>query len=401
LGKYLLVLIALFILVLPHQGFAHSGRTDGNGGHNCSAKSQAKGLCTGYHYHNGGGSSGGSTPAPAPAPKPAPASRSDKDCSDFANYDEVVAYWNAKGYSATNDPERLDGFGNVVDDGIPCEVPSGYDTAKINGSPKQIEQQDSAKGEKAGYQKGITDGTKGAEENDSSTGSAAYQSGYSTGYSKGYTEGMQKFEEQKKAVEKEGYEAGKKQDKLVLPAKYQGNVLLKQEYENGFNRALKEKEEAQIASFQEKGLQDGTKDIKNTPEDASQTLISAYLSGYENGQKKLKEKYLKKGYNAAFTMISYKKPALEKEKYVKWYKEGFESNKEVEKIEEVAYEMGLNEEKYEVPQKYLKAETVFKHHYGLGEQAAEDADEANTMIFGLGIAAWLGRRFYVARKMVA
>lgn len=399
MGKYLVLIMALVILVLPHQGFAHSGRTDSSGGHNCSAKSQAKGLCTGYHYHNGGGSSSGSTPAPAP--KPAPATPSDKDCSDFANYDEVVAYWNAKGYSATNDPERLDGFGNVVDDGIPCEVPSGYDTAKINGSPKQIEQQDTAKGEKAGYSKGIADGTKGAEENDSSTGSAAYQSGYSTGYSKGYTEGMQKFEEQKKAVEKEGYEAGKKQEKLVLPAKYQGNALLKQEYENGFNQALKEKEEAQIASLKEKGLEDGTKDIKNTPENVSQTLISAYLSGYEEGQKKLKEKYLKMGYNAAFEMISYKKPALGKEKYVKWYEEGFESNKEIKKIEEVAYEMGLNEEKYEVPQKYLKAKTVFKHHYGLGEQAAQDADEANTMIFGLGIAAWLGRRFYVARKMVA
>nr|WP_246628097.1 stalk domain-containing protein [Paenibacillus oenotherae] len=45
---------------------AHSGRTDGNGGHNCSEKSRAKGLCTGYHYHNGGsggnsGSSGSSS----------------------------------------------------------------------------------------------------------------------------------------------------------------------------------------------------------------------------------------------------------------------------------------------------------------------------------------------------
>ena len=32
---------------------AHSGRTDSNGGHNCSQKSKEKGLCTGYHYHNG------------------------------------------------------------------------------------------------------------------------------------------------------------------------------------------------------------------------------------------------------------------------------------------------------------------------------------------------------------
>jgi|TARA_B110000908_G_C9815201_1_gene254706 hypothetical protein len=33
---------------------AHSGRTDSNGGHNCSQKSKDKGLCTGYHYHNSG-----------------------------------------------------------------------------------------------------------------------------------------------------------------------------------------------------------------------------------------------------------------------------------------------------------------------------------------------------------
>ncbi|KMY32945.1 hypothetical protein ACZ11_12760 [Lysinibacillus xylanilyticus] len=33
---------------------AHPGRLDSNGGHNCSAKSKAKGLCSGYHYHNKG-----------------------------------------------------------------------------------------------------------------------------------------------------------------------------------------------------------------------------------------------------------------------------------------------------------------------------------------------------------
>ncbi|WP_233522757.1 hypothetical protein [Peribacillus glennii] len=79
----------------------------------------------------------------------------DKDCTDFSSYDEVVEYLNSKGYSKTNDPERLDGWGNSVDDGIPCEAPGGYDTAKINGSPAQLAEkaavQDEAKGKKAGY----------------------------------------------------------------------------------------------------------------------------------------------------------------------------------------------------------------------------------------------------------
>jgi hypothetical protein len=67
-----LAIVALLILILPIPVFAHSGRTDSSGGHNCSDSSITKGLCTGYHYHNGG-----SAPAPAiqqiaPAPTTAP-----------------------------------------------------------------------------------------------------------------------------------------------------------------------------------------------------------------------------------------------------------------------------------------------------------------------------------------
>ncbi len=48
LSKLILVLI---FASLNTNTFAHSGRTDANGGHNCSEKSKKKGLCTGYHYH--------------------------------------------------------------------------------------------------------------------------------------------------------------------------------------------------------------------------------------------------------------------------------------------------------------------------------------------------------------
>jgi len=49
-GKILLAFI--FVMSLNATSYAHSGRTDANGGHNCSLKSQQKGLCSGYHYHN-------------------------------------------------------------------------------------------------------------------------------------------------------------------------------------------------------------------------------------------------------------------------------------------------------------------------------------------------------------
>tara|TARA_B100001057_G_scaffold347413_1_gene348730 strand:+ start:56 stop:319 length:264 start_codon:yes stop_codon:yes gene_type:complete len=45
------ILMVIFISSLASNSFAHSGRTDANGGHNCSESSKRKGLCYGYHYH--------------------------------------------------------------------------------------------------------------------------------------------------------------------------------------------------------------------------------------------------------------------------------------------------------------------------------------------------------------
>lgn len=52
--KIKIVLLITSMLIQPAWG--HSGRTDSSGGHNCSYKSQQKGLCYGYHYHNTGNS---------------------------------------------------------------------------------------------------------------------------------------------------------------------------------------------------------------------------------------------------------------------------------------------------------------------------------------------------------
>lgn len=46
-------IVVLVIGLLIFDCIAHSGRTDSRGGHNCSAKSINKGLCSGYHYHSG------------------------------------------------------------------------------------------------------------------------------------------------------------------------------------------------------------------------------------------------------------------------------------------------------------------------------------------------------------
>ena len=53
--QLVMIMILSIVLLVPTTA-AHSGRTDAKGGHNCSAKSKSKGLCTGYHYHSGSSS---------------------------------------------------------------------------------------------------------------------------------------------------------------------------------------------------------------------------------------------------------------------------------------------------------------------------------------------------------
>ncbi|TCP24904.1 hypothetical protein EV207_1227 [Scopulibacillus darangshiensis] len=417
--KGIFALLVLFLVFFSFQEMAegHPGRLDSNGGHNCSEKSKAKGLCTGYHYHKGGGESssdGNSTPSsPSSSTTSTPSSSqqsSDKDCSDFSSYDAVVEYWNAKGYSKTNDPERLDGWGNSVDDGIPCEAPDGYDTSKINGSPEQIAQQnadrDKENGENAGYAAGKRDGYKQNEKNPViSKGSAAYKEGYETGYDKGYEEGSEKIGSEKDKAEKDGYALGRKQDKKEIPAKYKGNEPLESAFAAGFERAIKEKDEKKKDSLFALGYKAGQNDKTQVTDDLKGSYLEAYNKGFEKGQTELKKIYYDKGYNAAFKRLEYKKPNLPKDKYIKWYKEGFDSNTGVDKIGQPAYDMGASGETLHVPKKYIASKVIYKHYYKLGAKEYESEQQKENVQTSLGIvvviASWLARRLYVARKMVS
>ncbi|RHW43477.1 YHYH domain-containing protein [Neobacillus notoginsengisoli] len=402
--KKVALLVLLFTFVFGTVSFAHSGRTDSRGGHNCSDKSKAKGLCTGYHFHNGGSTSGSSSSGSKSAPK---VTRKDKDCSDFSSYDEVVAYWNSKGYSATYDPENLDGWGNTIDDGIPCEPPSGYDKTKINNSPEQIQfkkdQQDSKAGEKEGYSQGLKDGYKG-EENKGTTsrGSDAFNSAFATGYDRGYAEGEKRLDSEKSKAYDEGYQLGKKQNNILIPSVFLAHSELKNAFENGFKTAVAEQIEGKKKQYREKGYKDGKVDIYDAP--SEKEFIEVYDEGYEKAQKELKDYYIKQGYEAAFTMLEYKEPNLEDKKFKDWYKEGFKSNVEVEKIKEVALKHGRKGDSLIIPEDYKVGKIIYEFYYkqGLTEYKVEKQKNQRTTVSGLGLGAlaWLGRRFYVAKKMI-
>ncbi|CAG9620327.1 excalibur calcium-binding domain-containing protein [Sutcliffiella rhizosphaerae] len=400
--KYLLgFLLFLSIIFITDYAEAHSGRTDSNGGHNCSEKSIAKGLCTGYHYHNGGGSSGGSTPAPAPAPV-----RTDKNCSDFSSFDEVVEYWNAKGYSASYDPEDLDRDG----DGIPCEPPSSYDRTKVNNSPEQIQykqdQIDKANGEEKGYEQGFKDGLNESNTNSAAaSGSNAYKKGYSAGYTKGYQEGKKEVEAEKKKAYDAGYALGQKQDDIQIPGAFTHSALLIKSFEEGFQEAWNERREAKKAEMYNQGLTDGKKDNYSLPDTKEKDFIQEYEKGYEEGQNELKDEFFYRGYHDAFKMLEYQKPSLSNEKLLAWHKEGFESNDVVFEIKDFAFTLGKEGNQKSMPSKFNEGEIIFNHYYDLGFQEYEDYVRKSTNAAAGGVVAiglaWLGRRVYVAKKMIS
>lgn len=69
----------------------------------------------------------------------APASADvDKDCEDFETHEEAQQYFDEQGYTAENDPERLDGYD---EDGLACEsLPEGNDTSATSGNDDTSEE---------------------------------------------------------------------------------------------------------------------------------------------------------------------------------------------------------------------------------------------------------------------
>lgn len=345
LAKKLTAFTVLAIILFSSiTAYAHPGRTDSNGGHTCRTNCEKWGLQYGeYHYHNGGGSSGSGS----------------------------------RGNSSKSTTVQQSG-----------------------PSPEEIAARDKSKGESEGYKTGFQDGYAGKERMPIATGSVPYVEGYELGYLKGYEEGKSKLDNEKQIANEEGYKLGRTSDVLIIPEQYKENLVVKQAFEEGFNKARKEVLEAKKKEYEQIGYEHGLNNMKEKPKDLEGELLEVYESAYEKGRKELKEKYVSLGYQAAFTMIEYQDPELEDAELVEWYKEGFYNNKEVEKIKDLAFEMGVNGEDYKLPEEYKNAEKVFKHYYDLGVKERKDNMAATTTVASLGIFGWLARRFYIARKMV-
>ena len=77
----------------------------------------------------------------------------DRNCGDFSNKEEVMAFWYENGYDANNDPHDLD----RDNDGLPCETSKGeYDAYVASREDKDDEA-------------GATDSQSGSDSEDNQT----------------------------------------------------------------------------------------------------------------------------------------------------------------------------------------------------------------------------------------
>lgn len=355
---FFIVMIFGICIFSDLNSFAHSGRTDSSGGHNCSAKSQAKGLCTGYHYHNEG--------ATVNSVGEEDISSNYKNCDDFTDYDEVISYWNEKGYSSTYDPENLDGTGDTVDDGIPCEPPIYYDLTKVNNSPQQVAEKEESDGTELAEVVGFNDGYKNNKKNVKTQGSESYRKGYEESYLKAYQEGQQKFDEEKITIYNEGYSLGMNNEKLIIPTTLATVHIAT--FKSGFKKGEQFYKETQNEKYYNLGYNDGEIDKYVLPDIKEKEFLKSYKKGHLNRQKELRKEYIDQGYQAAFTNITYTKPNINNEKFIAWYKIGFESNVEVKELQDYAFEQGKSGEDLVIPDKYEQGVTIYEYYYEKGKE---------------------------------
>lgn len=352
--KRTIFLSSLLALSIVSPAMAHPGRTDGGGGHYCRTNCADWGFTTGeYHYHNSGGSSSGSSGGSSSSSSGSPSSPA------------------------------------------PSNEPSAEEIAAQQAAA------DKSNGEDEGYASGVDDGYAAASKSAQGSGSAAYNEGYSAGYEKGYAEGLKKLESERVTAQSDGTTLGQKSDKLVVPEKYSANAVLKDSFTSAFNSAVKKRDEAAIAKYSDMGYQDGLKDMQQTLDNMKESYHQAYEDGFAKGLAELKAQYVDKGYQAAFTTLTYQAPQIDNTQFAEWYKEGFESNQDVKEIQTAAFEQGDAGDEYSLPAEYEHAEVIYEYYYneGLEEHNKDNAQAAG----GVGIAglAWLARRFYVAKKSIS
>lgn len=364
-------LILLFSFSLNAE--AHPGRTDSSGGHNCTAKSVAKGLCTEYHFHNGG-----STPAPETSPSTTPKVQEPV-------YDPKVYYDNGyeagyskgieQGYKAGDDsvksPDSNDDYVEGWD--------SGFDTGYAEGLEKKEAEEKVAKEKVDGAAKGKVDG-KVAFDAGKAIDAFTHAANSSEAYIKAYNETFKISWETAKVAEacfKEGYNQGLKQDELVV-SKICEEESLRTEFEKGYEKGVEERDAKEIEKLTKQGEVAGYEVVELVvPKEANKpSYEAAFEKGHQQGMKKREEEVESEGYDSAFKQIEFVNEVYtDNEVLSAWYKEGYESNEIAKEIKTNAQTLGEESDEYVIAEEYKVNEDSISLYDSLFDKGQKIKDE--------------------------
>ena len=293
--------------------FAHSGRTDSNGGHRDNKNVSGLGY---YHYHCGG------NPA------------------------------------------------HLHDSGVcPYSGTSSSSSSSSNNSSTSSQQYVIAAAKKeaadSGYNAGYVAGCNGQEFND--TNSSTYSTEYKSGYSNGYEKGKSELETKVNNAYNEGYELGYK-------CKVGNNTYtvqaIKDSYSKGYNEGKRVYIEENINKYIQYGEEDAYNFAMRTFDDnVPSELKLKYTTSYNNKTDELKKIAYDEGYVQALKCNDSDSSRFNNEEEIDSYNEGyFIGTSDLETEKSIAYESGYTEKGYSVSEKFSIAEEVIMTSYKDGEE---------------------------------
>lgn len=401
--KWSLLFTLLLCVSFHTDAEAHSGRTDGNGGHNCSEKSVAKGLCTGYHYHNGGG---GSAPATSPAPAAVPKEKKPV-YNPEVHYDKGYAAGAAKGQAIgyeKGDEDMEPADSNVdYNKGWTAGFKVGYAEGLKKIKAKEQEEKDKEEAAAQGTKDGRTAFNNGKEKEEYAFGTQVSEV-YKAAYKKTFVIAWEEAEDETACFE-EGYQQGLGYDELTVSETCEKDSL-RLEFEKGHEKGVKERDEKEIEKLTKKGQQLGFEAAELVmPLEVNKTIYKkAFEEGYDLGMEIRKEEVMSEGYGAAFQQMNFVNEVYTDNDILgAWYEEGYESNNIAEEIKVNAQALGEESEEYVIAEEYKVNEdsvNLYDSLFAKGQEIKEqrEKEKRNLMlsVFALGAPAAGG--FYYWRK---
>ena len=316
-----IIAIAIAIPLTTQLAFAHSGRTDSNGGHKDNKNVSGLGS---YHYHCGG----------------YPAHLHDNGVCPYKN----------------------------------TSTSSSSSSSSSSGSSSTSSQEEAIAAAKKeandlGYNTGYAAGCNGDEFND--TNSSTYSSEYKIGYSNGYEKGKSELETNINNAYNEGYEVGYR---CELDNNTYTVQAVKDSYSKGYDEGRRVYIEENTNNYIQYAEEDANNFSMRTFEDSvPNELKEKYTTTYNNKTTELKKMAYDAGYLQALNMVDSDSSIFNNEEEVNSYNEGYKIGvSDLESEINFAYEAGYGEQEYVVPEKFVVAEAVLMASYNDGVETLKE-----------------------------